>query len=199
MNLFQYFVILFFGFSVKFYGQTPLKVSDRLASWTFVDNFLDGLETPEVVNWKNWFKKKQCCPIQQTGWKRNNTDNVKIVIGLAELSIHYNPDNASDGGTYFKSGILKSKETFTTGFIKASEEDALLAIKDKFVNDCFESNSNEVILRSLKYTLEFDRTGKNNFLQVQTLSKKNTIAIEPASVGSAVLITKKGLQTLNPN
>nr|WP_281386205.1 family 16 glycosylhydrolase [Hyunsoonleella aquatilis] len=63
-----------------------------------------------------------------TGWKWNNETNAKAKSGIAELTMRHNADNVSDGGTYFKSGILKSKATFTTGYVEARIKGAVIDV-----------------------------------------------------------------------
>ena len=50
-----------------------------------------------------------------------------------------------------------------------------------------------------KYRLKFNATGDNNFLQVYTPPKLNTIAIEPTTGVSDSFNNKIGLQVLKPN
>ncbi|WP_299556505.1 family 16 glycosylhydrolase [Seonamhaeicola sp.] len=106
-------------------AQTPAKTSNDNDTWELVESLSDEFDKAEV-NWEKWYRKNSLP--NTTGWKWNNTDNVKIVDGIAELTMRHNEDNTSDGGTYFKSGILKSKGTFTTGYVEARIKGAVIDV-----------------------------------------------------------------------
>ena len=73
-----------------------------------------------------------------------------------------------------------------------------LRIKNNQLDDCWRLRSGEVIFKTPKYHLNFNATGRNNFLQVYTPPKKNIIAIEPTTGVSDSFNNTIGLQTLNP-
>ncbi|GAB1858035.1 aldose 1-epimerase [Flavobacteriaceae bacterium MHTCC 0001] len=93
--------------------------------------------------------------------------------------------------------IVLGDRNITTG-----TEDILnnepLEIKDKFLDDCWSLNSDKVLFKTPKYTLQFNATGDNNFLQAYTPPKQNTIAIEPTTGVSDSFNNKIGLETLKP-
>ncbi|XMO85888.1 family 16 glycosylhydrolase [Algibacter sp. AS12] len=106
-------------------AQTPTKTSDSLSSWKLVKSLSDEFDDSEV-DWKKWYRKAELP--NTTGWKWNNDANVKIANGVAELTMQHNTDNFPDDGTFFKSGILKSKETFTTGYVEARIKGAVIDV-----------------------------------------------------------------------
>ncbi|TYA92117.1 family 16 glycosylhydrolase [Seonamhaeicola marinus] len=118
-----YILLLFIGFQVN--GQSPLKTSKTTDSWKLVKALSDEFEG-ESVNWKKWFKKSNLP--NTTGWLWNNEENVSLVDGKAQLTMKHNTNNRSDKATYFKSGILKSKGTFTTGYIEARIKGAVIDV-----------------------------------------------------------------------
>ncbi|WP_452228504.1 MULTISPECIES: family 16 glycosylhydrolase [unclassified Lacinutrix] len=103
----------------------PTSASQTANNWKLVNNLSDEFNTTEI-NWDKWFKTKSLP--NTTGWKWDNTKNIKLNNGVAELIMQHNENNVSDGGTYFKSGILKSKETFTTGYVEARIKGAIIDV-----------------------------------------------------------------------
>lgn len=73
------------------------------------------------------------------------------------------------------------------------------AIKNNQFDDCWSLNSDEIIFTTPEYKLKFNATGNNNFLQVYTPPKKNTIAIEQTTGVSDSFNNKIGLNVLNAN
>ncbi|MGB5418707.1 family 16 glycosylhydrolase, partial [Algibacter sp.] len=106
-------------------AQEPVKTSDSSSSWKLVKSLSDEFDAKEL-DWKKWYKTDKLP--NTTGWKWNNDANAKIVNGIAELTMRHNSNNDPDNGTYFKSGILKSKETFTTGYVEARIKGAVIDI-----------------------------------------------------------------------
>lgn len=74
-----------------------------------------------------------------------------------------------------------------------------IAIKNNQFDDCWSLNSDEIIFTTPEYKLKFNATGNNNFLQVYTPPKKNTIAIEQTTGVSDSFNNKIGLNVLNAN
>ncbi|WP_298533762.1 aldose 1-epimerase [uncultured Algibacter sp.] len=72
-------------------------------------------------------------------------------------------------------------------------------IEDKKLDDCWILNSNKVIFNTPQYDLAFESSDTNNFLQVYTPPRLNTIAIEPTTGVSDSFNNKIGLQVLNAN
>ena len=125
MKLNRAIIIVTLLASAHLFAQKPLKTSNEKDSWKMVEKLSDEFESPEV-NWKKWYKNSYLP--YTTGWKWNNKENVKIVNGVAELTMKPNKGNKSDGGTYFKSGILKSKGTFTKGYVEARIKGAVIDV-----------------------------------------------------------------------
>ncbi|CAH8284228.1 glycosyl hydrolase family 16 [Mariniflexile fucanivorans] len=110
---FSIFYISIFGFV---YGQNPTKTTNSSDKWTIKWNASDEFNDSKP-DWKKWIKTGNLP--NTTAWKWDNSENVKINNGIAELTMRQNPNNAPDGETYFKSGILKSYHTFTYGYFEA--------------------------------------------------------------------------------
>ncbi|NME67813.1 Ig-like domain-containing protein [Flammeovirga aprica] len=109
--------LLFFTlFSESVLAQQPTTTSNPSDVWEIRWSASDEFNgaTPD---WSKWIKTGNLP--NTTAWKWNNDDNVKIENGVAALTMRQNANNASDGGTYFKSGILKSYQTFTYGYYEA--------------------------------------------------------------------------------
>lgn len=109
----------------KNFAQKPLQTSNSNDSWELVSGLSDEFEI-EKINWKKWYKNSYLP--NTTGWLWSNEENVKVVNGIAELTMRHNYNNQSKKGTYFKSGILKSKETFTTGYVEARIKGAVINV-----------------------------------------------------------------------
>lgn len=106
-------------------AQSPLKSSIAADIWELEESLSDEFNEA-TVNWKKWFKKNSLP--NTTGWLWNNEENVKIIDGKAQLTMSHNSHNKADNGTYFKSGILKSKNTFTTGYVEARIKGAVIDV-----------------------------------------------------------------------
>ncbi|MBU2951001.1 family 16 glycosylhydrolase [Tamlana agarivorans] len=106
-------------------GQNPTVSSKPDSKWQLVDDLSDEFDS-DKVDWKKWFQNSNLP--NTTGWKWNNESNVKINNGVAELTMRHNENNLSDNGTYFKSGILKSKGRFTTGYVEARIKGAVIDV-----------------------------------------------------------------------
>ncbi|WP_242202360.1 aldose 1-epimerase [Aestuariivivens insulae] len=94
--------------------------------------------------------------------------------------------------------IVLGEGNITKGVEKTNTESPL-KIKDQQLDDCWILNSDEVVFKTPKYHLQFNATGDNNYLQLYTPPKTNTIAIEPTTGVSDSLNNKIGLQILQPN
>ncbi|TXE10161.1 family 16 glycosylhydrolase [Seonamhaeicola algicola] len=103
----------------------PLSERSTTNNWVMVSSLSDEFNDAQV-NWNKWFKTSNLP--NTTGWKWNNTQNVILENGVAQLTMRHNKNNVSDNGTYFKSGILKSKETFTTGYVEARIKGAVINV-----------------------------------------------------------------------
>ncbi|GAA4974452.1 aldose 1-epimerase [Algibacter aquimarinus] len=83
----------------------------------------------------------------------------------------------------------------TTGIANIKDNSAL-EIKDKQLDDCWILNDDKVIFKTPKYNLQFSASADNNFLQIYTPPKKNTIAIEPTTGVSDSFNNQIGLKVL---
>lgn len=85
-------------------------------SWILQENFSDEFEE-QSIDWSKWYESSSLP--NTTGWLWNNNQNVSVNDGIASFTMRQNENNAEDRGTYFKSGILKSKNTVTYGYFEA--------------------------------------------------------------------------------
>mgnify|MGYP001160621068 FL=1 len=79
------------------------------------------------------------------------------------------------------------------------KNEGVFEVKDKQLDDCFILNTNQTQFNTPEYKLLISATSAENFLQIYTPPKKNTIAIEPTTGVSNSFNNKMGLQTLKPN
>lgn len=109
-------------------------------------------------------------------------------------------DNLQKSNLSFDSNqkLIIGERNIATGIeeIKVQEN---LEIKDKKLDDCWALNSNKIKFNTPKYQLIIDSSAKNNFLQLYTPPKLNTIAIEPTTGVSDSFNNKIGLEILNPD
>lgn len=126
LNLIGWFALSIVGMHAQV--MSPTTTSDSTDTWHLVSSLSDEFDgvTPD---WEKWNKTKTLP--NTTGWKWNNDENVEILEGVAELTMRHNKNNISDNGTYFKSGILKSKETFKTGYVEARIKGAVIDVPGK--------------------------------------------------------------------
>ncbi|TYA78586.1 aldose 1-epimerase [Seonamhaeicola marinus] len=94
--------------------------------------------------------------------------------------------------------IVLGDRNITTGVIDTDTSTAI-KIEGQQLDDCWILDSDEVVFKTPAYNLHFNATGTNNFLQVYTPPKENTIAIEPTTGVSDSFNNEIGLQTLNPD
>ncbi|KXX66599.1 family 16 glycosylhydrolase [Flammeovirga sp. SJP92] len=109
-------LVVFVLISGRTFAQQPTKTSDPSDVWEIRWSASDEFNG-DNPDWSKWIKTGNLP--NTTAWKWDNDSNVKIENGVAALTMRQNPNNASDGGTYFKSGILKSYQTFTYGYYEA--------------------------------------------------------------------------------
>ena len=92
--------------------------------------------------------------------------------------------------------VVLGDRNITTSITPTNTIEGLKIAGQQF-DDCWILDSDEVVFKTPKYNLKFNATGNNNFLQVYTPPKDNTIAIEPTTGISDSFNNKIGLQTLN--
>lgn len=100
--------------------------------------------------------------------------------------------------------VFKSDEKFvlgdrniTTGSEPFNHEGSF-QIQDKSLDDCWNLDSNAIGFHTPDYRFVIESSDVNNFLQVYTPPKENTIAIEPTTGISNSFNNQIGLKTLNP-
>lgn len=113
---------------------------------------------------------------------------------------YFNSENLYNSSLKFESNkkFVLGKRMITTG-VEDFKKEKLFAIKDKKLDDCFILNSNEILFLTPAYTIQISASSQENFLQIYTPTKVNTIAIEPTTGVSDSFNNKIGLQVLEPD
>ncbi|MGA9637362.1 family 16 glycosylhydrolase [Flavobacterium sp.] len=128
MNSAKIALLLFITVSFSSIGQNqPYLISpDTNKKWKVQAELSDEFDS-STIDWnKKWLFNSNLPNVN--AWKWNNEDNVVIVNNTAEIKMCHNADNIPVNGTYFNSGILKSKETFTTGFVEVRMKGATINV-----------------------------------------------------------------------
>ena len=100
--------------------------------------------------------------------------------------------------------VFKSKkkiifdERMITKCIEDFKNDDEIKFKDQKLDDCFILESNRVEFRTPEYNFELISSANENFLQIYTPDKENTLAIEPTTGVSDSFNNSIGLQILKP-
>lgn len=94
--------------------------------------------------------------------------------------------------------LILGDRNITTG-IEKIESINIFEVKDKQLDDCYILDSGKTIFKTPDFDLEIKASSKENFLQMYTPPKANTIAIEPTTGVSDSFNNKIGLQILKPN
>ena len=94
--------------------------------------------------------------------------------------------------------LVMGERNITTG-VNETNTKKPLKIEDRQLDDCWILDHDEVLFRTPKYNLQFNASGNNNFLQVYTPPKANTIAVEQTTGVSDSFNNKIGLEVLRPN
>ena len=127
-NLKALFLVFFILAAVVLHAQfNPMITSPDLNKrWEYQENLSDEFNS-KTIDWTNkWFYNSSLPNV--AAWKWNNATNLKIVNNAVEIQMSHNANNIAVDGTYFSSGILKTRGTFTTGYIEARIKGAVLAI-----------------------------------------------------------------------
>lgn len=128
-----------------------------------------------------------------------NTDSKPFPFTLG-WHPYFSSEDLYNSSLFFDSNIkLKIGErNITTGtkYITAVKQ---FPIKDKQLDDCWILNSDVIQFKTPKYKLSINSSVEDNFLQVYTPPKPNTIAIEPTTGASNSFNNKIGLQFLKPS
>lgn len=127
-----------------------------------------------------------------------NTDSETFPFTLG-WHPYFTSDNLFESILQFDSTekIILGDRNITKGTAKIDTTEAFKIAGQQF-DDCWILNSDQVIFKTPKYDLQFNATGNNNFLQVYTPPKENTIAIEPTTGVSDSFNNGIGLETLEP-
>ncbi|GJM63061.1 family 16 glycosylhydrolase [Persicobacter diffluens] len=117
-------LLCLFSFWNQFaFAQKPTKTENPNDQWDIKWSASDEFNG-DSPDWSKWMKSSGLP--NTTAWKWDNNQNAKIKDGVLELTMRQNPNNTPDGGTYFKSGILKSYNTFTYGYFEAKIKGAAI-------------------------------------------------------------------------
>lgn len=92
--------------------------------------------------------------------------------------------------------LIIGERNITSG-VEDIKSISVFDLKDKQLDDCWILNSNEIQFVTPEYNLKMTSSSENNFLQVYTPPKENTIAIEPTTGVSDSFNNKIGLAVLN--
>lgn len=128
-----------------------------------------------------------------------NTDNKPFPFTLG-WHPYFLSSNLSESNVQFDAAerMVLDKRNITINSEKVDTSKGI-AIQNNQFDDCWSLNTDEVVFNTPKYRLKFNATGNNNFLQVYTPPKENTIAIEQTTGVSDSFNNKIGLSTLNAN
>ena len=128
-----------------------------------------------------------------------NTDSKAFPFTLG-WHPYFLSDHLFNSSLDFKSHkkLVFGERNITTG-IEDFELKDVFNIEDKPLDDCWILDSNEVIFHTPKYQLTIESSAENNFLQVYTPPKLNTIAIEPTTGVSDSFNNTIGLEVLAAN
>ncbi len=105
----------------------PFMVApDSTKKWEYQENLSDEF-TDIKIDWTNkWFYNSELPNVN--AWKWDNNANLTIVNNAVEIKMSHNTNNVPVDGTYFSSGILKTKGTFITGYVEARIKGAILNV-----------------------------------------------------------------------
>lgn len=113
---------------------------------------------------------------------------------------YFNSSNLYNSSLNFDSHkqLAFDERCITTG-VNDIKNEATFDVKDKQLDDCFILNTNETQFNTPQYKLLISASSKENFLQIYTPPKANTIAIEPTTGVSDSFNNNIGLQILKPS
>jgi aldose 1-epimerase len=129
--------------------------------------------------------------------KNTDTKIFPFTIGWHPYFISH---NLSKSAVHFKSckKYIFDKRNITQG-IEEIAIDRTIFIEDKFLDDCFALDSNEIDFETPLYSFALKSSEKDSFLQLYTPPHPNAIAIEPTTGISNSFNNGEGLKTLKPN
>lgn len=99
---------------------------------------------------------------------------------------------------YSDKQLVLNDRCITTGTKDVSNTNNF-EIKDKYLDDCFLLNQNNITFNTPEYSFVMSSSSKESFLQIYTPPKKTHVAIEPTTGVSDSFNNNMGLQTLKPN
>lgn len=129
--------------------------------------------------------------------KNTDTKIFPFTIGWHPYFISH---NLSKSAVHFKSRkkYIFDKRNITQG-IEEIAIDRTIFIEDKFLDDCFALDANEIVFETPLYSFALKSSEKDSFLQLYTPPYPNAIAIEPTTGISNSFNNGVGLKTLKSN
>jgi len=97
------------------------------------------------------------------------------------------------------SRILLSTSEMTPTITKDTSMQKELQIKDRFFDDCYLLNTDEMMFKTPDYHIQINSSLEKNYVQIFTPSDRNSIAIEPITAPPNSFNHKVGLRVLNPD
>lgn len=129
--------------------------------------------------------------------KNTDTKTFPFTIGWHPYFISH---DLSKSAIHFKSHqkYVFDERNITQGMNEITLDEPFL-IEDKFLDDCFALDSNEIIFKTPHYNFALKSSEMDCFLQLYTPPHPNAIAIEPTTGISNSFNNGVGLKTLKPN
>lgn len=129
--------------------------------------------------------------------KNSDTKTFPFTIGWHPYFIS---QDLSKSSVHFKSHqkCVFDERNITQRMDKIAIDEPFL-IEDKFLDDCFALDSNEIIFETPRYSFSLKSSDKNSFLQLYTPPYPNAIAIEPTTGISNSFNNGTGLKKLKSN
>ncbi len=128
-----------------------------------------------------------------------NTDSKTFPFTLG-WHPYFESANIFDSTLMFDSNkqLTFNDRCITTGTAEVSGTNHF-EIKDKYLDNCFLLNHNDITFNTPEYSFIMSSSSKESFLQIYTPPKKTHVAIEPTTGVSNSFNNNMGLQTLKPN
>lgn len=129
--------------------------------------------------------------------KNTDTKTFPFTIGWHP---YFSSQDLSKSAVHFKSHqkYVFDERNITQGMNEIALDQPFL-IENKFLDDCFALDSNEIGFETPLYSLALKSSEKDSFLQLYTPPYPNAIAIEPTTGISNSFNNGVGLKTLKPN
>ncbi|MDO6736477.1 aldose 1-epimerase [Wenyingzhuangia sp. 2_MG-2023] len=131
----------------------------------------------------------------QLGVENNDVTSFPFTLGWHP---YFLSDDLYNSSLIFSSNkSVEFDERMITKNIVEGEVAMPLEIKDKQLDNCYALDKSAVVFATPKYKMTIDSTAKENFFQMYTPPKANTIALEPVTGVSNSLNNQMGVQELS--